>query len=528
MRELNEFERDAIQRLYGNILGYQRRNLLRTEYAEYEHGIERLGFSIPPQMQDFTMVLGWIRKACEVEGSRLIREGFTMPERSTLLDDLDDIFGEARMRQVERMAIDAAIRHGVSFVFTSRGDTSRGEPEILSVPRSALTASADVDPRSGVVLSALELLGGSRVNLYLPGRVLLCVRRPGAVAWLVEDEFLTGTNRVLCTPFVHSATLEKPLGESRITRPMMKITDGAVRTLLRQEVSAEFYSAPRLMALGGGAEMFEDGDGRVRTGWESIIGAVWGIPDEEDEMTGERHRVQIEQISQMSMQPHSDQYRLLAGVFSGESSIPVSYLGVVQDSNPTSADAIYASEADLIRLVKGQHLSLGMGADGLARDALTVLYGDLSDAAIRDLRGLTPRWQDPRTRSVLEQSQFVAQQVGSGNFQAGTEATLAQLPISPEDAKLILSENKRAQGEAKLAEVMGAVPEGAEPAPEGNKALEEIDVMKAKLEAYGIGFRADGTPDSLIRLLGLEGFEPSGNQPLTVRDPDAAPAAGGF
>lgn len=469
MRELRKDELEAVQKLYARIVGHQRRNQLRTEYAEYEHGIERLGFSIPPQMRDFTMVLGWIRKACEVEGSRLIREGFTMPVRSSLLDDLDDVFGEARMRQVERMAIDASIRHGVSFVFTSRGDTSKGEPEILSVAKPALSASADVDPRSGVVLSALELLGGTRVNLYLPGRVLLCVRRLGVNGWVVEDEYPTGTKRVLCTPYVHGATLEKPLGESRITVPMMKITDGAVRTLLRQEVSAEFYSAPRLMALGGGREMFEDDQGHVRTGWESIIGAVWGIPDEEDEMTGERHRVSIEQISQMSMQPHSDQYRLLAGVFSGESSIPVSYLGVIQDGNPTSADAIYASEADLIRLVKAQHLSLGLGADGLARDVLTVMYGDLDDAANADLRGLSPKWQDPRTRSVLEQSQFVAQQVGAGNFQPGTEGTLAQLPISPEDAKFILSENRRAQGNTVLQGLLtraGQVPEPPETAPE--------------------------------------------------------------
>jgi hypothetical protein len=56
---------------------------------------------------------------------------------------------------------------------------------------------------------------------------------------------------------------------------------------------------------------------------------------------------------------------------------------------------------------------------------------------------LTARWADPRTRSITEQSQFVAQQVGAGNFQPGTEATLSQLPISPDAVKQIVAENRR-------------------------------------------------------------------------------------
>jgi hypothetical protein len=232
VREVNADERAALDLLYGRVLANQRRNQLRTEYAEWEHAVDRLGFSIPPQMSGFAAVLGWPRKACDVLGSRLVGEGFSAPVRSSLLDDLDDVFGDPRAQLVEHMAKNSAIRHGVSFVFTSRGDVSRGEPEVLSVAKSALAASADVDPRSGVTRSALELLGGSKVNLYLPGIVHTCVRRPGG--WWVEESYPTGTARVLCSPFVHSATLEKPLGESRITPAMMKITDGAVRVLLRQ------------------------------------------------------------------------------------------------------------------------------------------------------------------------------------------------------------------------------------------------------------------------------------------------------
>jgi hypothetical protein len=441
VRLLNELELSTLNRLYSRVVGHQRRNQVRSAYAEGEHRIERLGFSIPPQMANFTTVVGWPQKSCEVLSARLVPDGFSMPERTDLLDDLEGVFESNYMQFLERQAIDSSIRHGVSFVFTTRGDVSAGEPEILVTASTALSASAEMDPRSRLVTSALEILGGPRINLYLPGLVLLCVRRPAG--WYVEEEYPTGHNRVACTPYVHGATIEKPFGRSRITKPLMNYTDAAVRTLLRQEVSAEFYSAPRIIALGGGQEMFEGTDGKVRTAWEAIIGAAWAVPDEEDDITGERHRIDVQQLPQMSMQPHSDQLRLIAQMASGETGIPVSYLGVVQDGNPTSAEAIYANEVDLVRIAQGQQPSLGMGRLSLAKDVLTVLHGDLGEVGERDLRGLSARWADPRTRSITEQSQFVAQQVGSGNFQPGTEATLAQLPISADEVKRIAAENRR-------------------------------------------------------------------------------------
>jgi hypothetical protein len=448
VRALTEDEQATVNRLYQNVLAYQERNLKLSAYAEGEHRLERWGFSVSPMFRDLSLVVGWPQKACDVLAARLRPSGFSLPTPSTLLDDIEDVFSSNYMGFIEQQAIEASVRHGVSFVFTSRGDTDLGEPDPLVTVATALTASCEVDPRSRIVRSALELLGGSKVNLYLPGVVLLCVRRPGG--WVVEDEFPTGTNRVLCTPFVHGASVEKPLGRSRITKPLMNYTDAAVRTMLRQEVSAEFYSAPRQILLGADDDVFRDQDGNMHTGWEAIVGAVWAIPDDEDEMTGEKSRANLQQLPQMSMQPFSDQLRLIAQMASGETGIPLSYLGVAQDSNPTSAEAIYANEIDLVRIADGQKPSLGMGRLSLAKDVLTALHGDLDDAAEADLRGLTARWADSRTRSIMEQSQFVATQVGAGNFQPGTRATLDQLPITREDAERIASENQRATGNSIL------------------------------------------------------------------------------
>src|SRR5690606_20108585 len=132
------------------------------------------------------------------------------------------------------------------------------------------------------------------------------------------------------------------------------------------------------------------------------------------------------------------------------------------DSNPSSAEAVEAHEIDLVRVTRKQFPFLGAAREQLALDVLTLLHGDLSPTQMRDLRGLKARWVDPRYRSVVEQSQFVAQQVGAGNFQPGTEATLSQLPITPEDARRFVQENRRALGSGVIDRILSGQAPDAE------------------------------------------------------------------
>lgn len=445
MRKATQAEEDALAKLHAELVARYPKNEIRSKYAEGEKRLEKLGASIPPGFDAMQIPVSWPDKAVTTFTSRMRPAFFSQFTDSTLLDDLERVFEDNNMECVEQLAIESAARHGVSFVFTSRGDTSVEEPEVLVTIRSARSATAIVDPRSGRTVSALEVLGGSRVNLWLPGVVLECVRRPGG--WYVDQEYETGSVRVLCTPYVHDMTTEKPLGQSRITNTVMGLTDAGVRTLLRQEVSAEFYSAPRMAVLGGDSSIFKDEQGNWIPGWELLIGAVWGLPDigesEDPNMPDNLRRAHLQQFSQMSMQPFSDQLRTLAAQFSGATSIPLQYLGVVQDSNPTSAEAIEASELDLVTAVKLQYPFFNRARKQLARDILTVIHGDFNDTLKADFRTIKPRWDDPRTRSMSEQSQFVALQIDKGNFQPGTEDTLRLLPIGEDEVRIHAAANRR-------------------------------------------------------------------------------------
>lgn len=467
LRQATDAEADLLSGMHGVLIARGGRNGLRDRFVAAKERLQSTGLTVPQSMAEFQVPLDWPRKAVEVFASRQIPLGWSTRERTSLLDDIADVAEESNLDFIERQAIESADMLGCSFVFTSRGDTSVGEPEIVLSARSAMGATAMVDARTRRVTAALELLGGARVNLYVPRRVLTCVRRPGG--WSVEDEWETGTSRVLCAPYVHGATLERPLGRSRVTRTVMAASYMATRTLLRQEVAAEFYSAPRGLLLGADSSVFD-----AQHAWSAVTGAVWGLPDvmpEDagplgDEIPESLRRAHYQQIPQLSMHPFSDQYRLQASVMSGASSVPLHYLGVMQDSNPTSAAALQAIENDLVKAVRGQEPSFNIGRRMLALNILTALYGDLDADRYAELRGLRPRWEDPRYVDTLSQSQFVATQVQAGNLQPGTRATVSLLPVSPDDVDAIVQENERAAGGSVLDRLLAQGAAEAEPAVE--------------------------------------------------------------
>ena len=453
MRFATDEESDLFTQMRRQIAATQARNVIRSKYAEAERLIEHLDLALPQGRVIEQTPLHWPAKAVEVFSSRLAPAFFSLTSGSEYLDLLQGAYSESSVDFAEQLAIKSALRHGPAFVFTSLGDVDAGEPQVIVSAQSALTATCVLDRRSRRVTAALELLEGRGANLYLPGRTLHVEARAGG-RLVVIDEW-GSTQRVQCSPYIHDATIEKPFGSSRISRPVMGFTNAGVRTFMRQEVSAEWYASPRERLLGVGPDVFdEDAPGWVK----SQVGGVDVLPDihpdDDPDVPDELRRAKIEYAPQMTMQPFSDQFRLIASQFSGASSIPLSYLGIVQDSNPTSAEAIEAQDIDLVRAVKDQYPSFNFGRRMLAANVLTLLDDSVP---VEVLRSISPRWVDPRHKSVRDQSAMVAEQVQAGNFQPGTRETLDLLSITPDEAAAHARANERVAGRREALDALARV-----------------------------------------------------------------------
>ena len=499
MVALSDDEQALVSRLWGTLQARAKRNELRWAYSESDVQLRSLGVEIPPGMEQFMTMLSWPKKAVTAFAARQVPMGFSTHVPTSLLDDIDAIYEDNQFDSREPELIESADELGCSFVFTTLGDVSAGEPHVVLSPRTAMTATAELNPRTGEVSAALEIVGQHEANLYVPGRVVP-LERDATGRWSKGDEIQTGTRRVMCAPYVHGAKLGKPFGRSRITEPLMGLTRAGIRTLIRQEVAAQFFMHPRFLLLGADVTAFTDSDGRELSPWDVMMGAVNGLPDvtvdDDPDMPDSLRRAGIQTFQQLSMQPFSDQFRLLAAAASGESSIPVDYFGVVQDSNPSSAQAIEAKEIDLVRNERAQNPIMGRGRRTLALNALSLLHGDLDPDAYAELRGLTPRWEDPRTRSMAEQSNMVHQQTQIGNLQRGTRTTLSLLPVSKETVDAAVRENERAAGGAMFEQLM------AEGAPEGESAS-----LSDRAAAFRSLVDSGATPESAARIAGLDGIE---------------------
>jgi hypothetical protein len=453
VRELTLDEKKIFARMLAEIRKRRDRNILRTRYADGEQRAALMGIAIPPSMEGFAAVLGWPQKTCDVLARQLVPNGFVGASAAGL-DLVNGVFDENRVKLLEQWLIHSAVKHGPAFAFVSRGDV--GEPDPLITVRSALEATAEIDPRTGRTTAALEVVSKDEVLLYLPG-VAMTVRRERS-QWLVDEEIRTADGSVLCTPYVHGWRMDRPFGKSRITRPVMKLTDIAVRILLRQEVSAEFFSAPQRYLLGADASMFKDENGNPIPAWEAFFGAMAVVPDRKEEDPDynqdepKLNRVEVGQFQQMSMQPHSDHMRTVAMMFAGESSIPVNQLGLILD-NPPSADSIVVMDADLMSVARHERIGFGVARENLARNVLIALEGP--EAAAKASRGLQARWlktESERQSAALE----VTQQVTAGILPAESEVALERLGYTESEIQRIKAEQRAARGAQMAAQLVAA------------------------------------------------------------------------
>jgi len=448
--QLHDDEQRLRNELRNQLQEKEKRNALRSAYYDGKRRLEKFGISIPEELRDVETVIGWPAKTVDVLEQRLNFEDYVMPEESSLLDDLAEIDAMNNMGLERSQAHVSALIHGTAFVFVTAGDEAAGEPEIVYSIRSARQATALYNRRARRLDAALEVVSGRGSELteilYMPDRVLVMERDQNGT-WTV-DRRPNPTGRVLCVPLIHRPFIERKFGMSRITRPVMSWTDMGVRTVMRTEVSAEFYSSPQRYAIGVDEGAFADKDGNIKTGWETVLGRIWAVPHGEyDEDSGTTpHPTAVGQFPQMTMQPNIEHLREIATMFAGETSIPVSYLGIIHD-NPASADAINAGEADLNKVAERDHVSFGSGWVSLAQ--LSIMLRDETDELPEELRLLKSRWGNPATPTRQAAAQSVMSLVSTGVYLPRSEITWEQIGLDQATIDRLKLEEKAEQARIK-------------------------------------------------------------------------------
>lgn len=444
---------DLLRSLVSQWAAKVRRNQLRTTYYDGKNRLRDLGISIPPQLKAVETAVGWPAKAVDALAHRIVFDGFVLPGAEEDPYSIGAVLSENRMAVELPQAVTSALIHSVAFLSTTQGDVQSGEPEILVQARSGLYGTGIWDRKTRSLRAALSVADvaedgtPTELVMYLPDRVGHVVRGPGGRWSAVWRRNPLG--RVLVEPLIYRPDLDRPFGRSRVSRPVMSITDEAVRTVLRTEVSAEFFTSPQRYAMGADEESFTDSSGNPVPQWQSMLGRIWALGKDEDGDTPS-----VGQFPQMSMQPHTEMLRSIAARFAGETSMPISSLGIVQD-NPASAEAIFAAKEDLVIEAQDASRAFGAALVRVAQDA--VMLRDGLDSVPDELRQLQAKWGNPATPSVVSAADAVVKQVAAVPWLAESPLILERLGYTQAEIVRLLADKRRAQGMSLLA---GLVAEG--------------------------------------------------------------------
>lgn len=424
------------------------RNGLRSALMNHQRTFEN--WPIVKESGDLRAVLGWPAKAVETLGRRSRLEGFTLKGAELSAFGLDEMLEGSQYLRRARMAELNSLVHAVSFEVAGVGDESAGEPESMLTHVSALQGTGDWNGRLGRLTSFLHVAsvktGGDPDDfaLYLPEGTW--VRTSGSLEFKPHR-----LGRVPVEPLIYKPRLDRPFGQSRITRSVIFLTRSACRVVVRSEATADLYSAPGLLALGLTADQIEQGS------WRTGIGNVVGIPDADSGPADapQLARVTLEKIQQASQEPHVAQLRAWAQLFAGETSLSVSSLGISVDSNPTSAESYAASREDLIAEAEDANGEWGAAHRRSLLNAWAMREGVAFDEIPTELKGLRAKWRDPRHISQAAAADAFAKIAAVVPGLAQTDAGLELLGLDANLTDRLKAELRRGRAAAMTSALAG-------------------------------------------------------------------------
>lgn len=449
---LSDDEQALLNALAADLEEKASRNLLRASYYDGKRAIRQVGSVIPPQYFKLGIVLGWSAKAVDILARRCNLDGFVWPD-----GDLDGLgLGEVVEANAFYTEMSAAmvssLIHAVSFLVTTRGDAAAGEPDALVHVKSAMNATGVWNGRRRRMenlLSVTDRDKESRVTgfaLYLDGVTVTAEK--DSSGWQVDrSEHPWG---VPAEPLVYKPRPGRPFGSSRISRTVMSLHDQALRTVIRMEGHADVYSFPEMWMLGADESIFKNPDGSQKASWAVMLGRIKGIPDDED---ATNPRADVRQFSASSPQPHIDQLRQQAQLFSGETSIPLTSLGVSDMSNPTSADSYIASREDLIAEAEGATDDWGPPIRRTIARLLAMANGE--DKVPLEWRSIEAKWRSPVYLSRAAQADAGLKQLTAVPWLKDSEVGLELLGLDEQQIRRAMADKRRLEGRGVLQSLVG-------------------------------------------------------------------------
>lgn len=462
--EVDDDTNRTVGALVEQLEGLSRRNKQLEAYYEAEKNLRKThGGIVPEQYYQLGLVLGWSAKAIDALGRRCNLEAMTWADGT--LDDYGyrEVWDDNRLSSETDQAITDALLYGLCFTVASQGDPGAGEPGGMVHFYSAADATGTRNPRTRRLDNLLIVRDRDKqrqitsLSLLLDGETIAAERVDGKWEIVSRSEHPFG---VPAAAMPYRPRLKKPMGRTRLTRPVRGLQDAAARTLVRLEGHMDVYAFPEFWLLGAGLDVFRDANGQPLSDNARRLGRYKGIPDDPDRLDDPNARADVKKFEASSPAPQLAALNAYSKLFARETSLPDTAVAITDFANPTSGESYDASQYELIAEAEGAVEEFAPALRHVVPIAMAMQSG------LREVpeswRSISCEWRDPRYESRSSQADAGSKAMAAAPWLAETQTGLRLLGLSRQQVESALAERQRATANARMDALIDLARQGAE------------------------------------------------------------------
>lgn len=364
---------------------------------------QELGYRLSP------IVLNLALFAVDVYDNRLDVEGFRIGRGAEADDDLWDVWQENDGPDLSQQGHRESLALGRAYATVGPGEAADDVPVITL--ESAFDAIHEDDPKTKRVKHGVKRwtdLDKTRWMTFHHQNGWVTWRFQQGRGWVEDDrEDDNGNNLCSLVPLMNDPRIlgrnrpgkfDQRLGRS-VFHPIVSPLDALNKLASDMMVSAEFHALPRRFATGLKEEDFTDEAGQALNTYSMIAGRMWST---------ENDKATFGQFPEASLSNFHESIKLLMQIVAMQLGIPADYL-LFKGDNPPSADAIRASEAQLVKRAERKQRTLSTRWEQVQRLVLMNM-GREDDARPKQIETI---WRDPSTPTVAQKADAIMKLVGT-------------------------------------------------------------------------------------------------------------------
>lgn len=430
---------------------HQCRNSIKDKYYEGHVTLNdvNLGIALPPGLKNMEVGCNWGQKAVDALASRSMFDGFVGSGEAA--DTAARLVDKNRLLDQYAKACRDELKYGCVFATLSADSTLGCRIRFHSPAASAALWSGEKG-RIDCGMAIIDTVPDEKykdtwrphiVNLYTDEAVIVLTEEHGK--WHAERHD-SKMGRPLMEPLIWNATTGKPFGRSRLKRAVRALIDDYIRIVANATIALEFDTTPQKYLLGLTDEQY---DAVISDKFKQYVGSL--LASTTNPETGENP--EFGQLAQGSLQPHVDKMRMTATQFSAATGLTITDVGIINDANPTSSDAILAQSQTLVLMA--QQLNTGNG------DALKTII-QMAQAIVRDVslqeltdeeRDVMAHFRNPAMPSVAVTADAAIKIASVRQEFASTDTFLEMIGFDQADIRRIKAQEQRVRGQQLIVEV---------------------------------------------------------------------------